>query len=352
MAVVSTPAVATTNRLSQAELLKRIDPKGNLADIAEVLNESNEIIQDVVLKEGNLETGDQQTIRTGLPEIYWRQMNRGVPSSHSTTAVITETCGLMSARSEIDKKVVELNGLTASFRKDEEKPFIEAMGQGLAKTLFYGDARKVSEGFTGFATRYSTTDRTVADCAKNVIDCGGVGGQGKKLTSIYIVGWGDNVYCPYPKGSKTGLQAMDMGLQYVEDDKGYKFPAYVTDYEWHVGLMVRDWRYVVRLANIDPDELMNGTGMGSGNIKTGNNILTKIEMALGLIPSAGNTQLRMYMNGDVQAGLNAVSTRTNIQVITYQNATQQYGKPSSWSNFLGVPLRRVDQISNNETKVA
>ena len=51
MAIVSTPAVARTDRLSQAELLKRIDPQGNLADIAEVLNESNEVIQDVVLKE-------------------------------------------------------------------------------------------------------------------------------------------------------------------------------------------------------------------------------------------------------------------------------------------------------------
>lgn len=349
---VNQPAIATSYRLSQAELIKRLDPNGNLADITEILNESNEIIQDIVFKEGNLETGDQRTIRTGLPEVYWRQLNRGVPASHSTTAQVTETCGLMSARSEIDVKVAQLNGLTAQFRKDEEKPFIESMGQSLAHTLMYGDAQNASEGFTGLATRYSTLDRSVADCAKNVIDCGGKGGNGKKLTSIYIVGWGDNVYCPYPKGSKLGIETEDMGKQYVYDDQGKKFLAYCTEYSWQVGLMVRDWRYVVRLANIDPDELINGTGMGSGNIKTGNNIITQLELALGYIPSTSGTQLKIYCNSDVQAGLNAVSARTNIDVITYNKASREYGKPDSWSNFLGVPLRRVDQISNNEKLVA
>lgn len=349
MAVISTPYVSDTYRLSQAELLKRLDPQGNVAEIAEVLNESNDVIQDLVLKEGNLPTGDEQTIRTGLPEVYWKQLNRGVPASHSTVATVTETCGIMAARSEVDEDVINLNGKSAEFRRQEEKPFIEAMGQAFANTFFYGDARIKSEGFTGLATRYSTTNTSNAANAKNVINCGGTGSN---LTSIYIVGWGDQVYCPFPKGSKVGIQVDDRGVQYVTDDQGNKFNAYCTDFKWQVGLMVRDWRYIVRLANINPTELINGTGMGQGNVKTGNNLLTTLSMALGLIPRSGKAQIKMYMNGDVQAGLNAVAARTHADVIKYMDATKEFGAPESWSSFLGVPMRRVDQIKNGETQVA
>lgn len=351
MASISTPLMQPTTMLSQIELLRRIDPNGRAADIAEILNETNEVLQDITFKEGNLPTGDQQTIRTGLPEVYWRQLNRGVPASHSTVASVTETCAEMAARSQLDTGVAELNGLTAAFRSQEEAPFIETMGQKLSSTIWYGDARKTAEGFTGFATRYSTLSEGKAKCAKNVIDCGGTG---DKLTSIYIVGWGDNVYCPYPKGSKMGLQADDLGVQLVDDDLGNKFQAYVTMYKWKVGLMVRDWRYVVRLANINPDDLFNGTGIGNGDLKSANssNLLLKIEQGLMKIPSGGRKNLVMYMNGDVHAGLNIVSARTNMNVIEFQTGTDKYGKQGAWSTFKGIPMRQCDTIVNTEKQVA
>ncbi len=353
MASFSQPAIAPSSQLSLVEVAKRLDPKGNVADIAEALNESNEIIQDVVFKEGNLPTGDEQTIRTGLPTVYWRQLNRGVPASHSTVAQVTETCAEMSARSQVDVSVMELNGNTAQFRSSEEKPFIEAMGQQFAHTLFYGDARKKPEGFTGFAPRYSTLSESKAKCAKNVINCGATA-QSTNVGSIWIIGWGDNVYCPYPKGSKVGLQSKDMGSMLVDDDLGNKYEAYVNMYYWKVGLMVRDWRYVVRLANIDIDALYNGTGIGSGDIKTSGttNILLKIQEALTKIPRGGRPKLKMYMNSDVFNGLNTVCARTDLDVIKFADATDQFGSPETWASFKGIPLRQVDQLSSNEDIVA
>ena len=350
MATYSQPTVAPTYRLSQAELIKRLDPQGNAAEIAEILNESNEIVQDVVFKEGNLPTGDEQTVRTGLPEVYWRQLNRGVPASHSTVATVTETCGQMEARSEVDSEVLNLNGMSATFRLQEEKPFIEAMTQAFAKTLFYGDAKKKSEGFTGLATRYSTLNKAKASCAKNVIDCGGTG---DKLTSIYIVGWGDNVYCPFPKGSAVGLQSKDLGEHLIKDDQNNEFLGYTSIYDWKVGLMVRDWRYVVRLANINPDDLINGSGIGTGDVKTANtsNILMKLDQALTLIPRGAGTRLAMYMNSDVHYGLNVVAMRTDSNVIRYSEATEQFGAPETWTTYKNVPMRRCDQILNTETRV-
>ena len=350
--IVTSPAIATTYRLSQAELLKRLDPKGDVADIAEVLNETNEILQDIPFKEGNLPTGDEQTIRTGLPSVYWRQMNRGVPASHSTVATVQETTATMDARAEVDEKVIKLNGYDAKFLFQEEKAFIESMGQKFAHELFYGNRTKHSEGFSGLATRYSTTNKTKADNAKNVIDCGGQGGSGKKLTSIYIVAWGDMVYSPYPKGTKLGLDKKDLGFGLIDDDKGNKFLGHSTIYDWDVGLMIKDWRHVVRLCNIDVDDLINGTGIGSGEVKTGSNLILKLQNALALIPASVRAKCKMYMNSDVHAGLNTLAVRCQSNVIETMKLVNNndFGN-TAWKTFSGVPMRQVDQISNNETKV-
>lgn len=347
MAVVGTSVVAPTGMLTLAEQLAREDRNGNVAPVIEALNQTNEIIQDLVVREGNLPTGDQRNIRTGLPDVYWRQINHGVPASHSTVATVVETCGQMEAHSCVDAKVMDLNGHSAEFRALEDRPFIEAMTQQFAHTLFYGDATKASEGFTGFATRYSSKK---AGNAKNIIDCKGTGNN---LTSIYLVGWGDSVYCPYPQGTKAGIQTTDLGKTKLYDENGHSFMGYETIYDWDVGLMVLDWRYVVRLCNIDVQQLFDGKAgtIGSGDTKTDTNILMKLTQAMGLIPRGKNTKLKLYMNSDVAQGLDVVASRSHSDVIKYMDATEEFGAPSAWKLFKGVPIRQCDQIVNTETQV-
>lgn len=349
--VVTKPVSTSGDMLTQIELLRRTDPKGNVADIAEVLNQSNEIIQDIEFKEGNLLQGDEQTIRNGLPEVYWKQKGRGVPASKSQTATVTEVCAQMAAMSKVSCDIMDLNGNSAAYRKSEEKPFIESMGQKLAYTLFYGNGTEPAEGFSGFATRYSTLNSSKAENAKNVIDCGGK--NGKKLTSIYIVGWGDGIYCPYPKGAKLGLQTEDKGAIVLPDDLGNLNDYYVTMFNWNVGLMVKDWRCAVRLCNIDTDELFSGKGIGSGDLKTAGstNLLLKLDEAISKLRKVGKQRYAIYMNNDVHEALAVIAARTNMQVIRYSEATTEYGDHSVWSSYRGYPLRLCDQISNSETQV-
>src|SRR3569832_2430142 len=66
----------------------------------------------VVFVEGNLPTGHRVTIRTGLPQVYWRSINQGVPRSKSTTAQVDVSVGLLEAYSAVDKDLAELNGNT------------------------------------------------------------------------------------------------------------------------------------------------------------------------------------------------------------------------------------------------
>ena len=50
-----------------ADIIKKMDPDGSIAPVAELSNQTNDVVQDVLWKEGNLPTGHQVTVRTGLP---------------------------------------------------------------------------------------------------------------------------------------------------------------------------------------------------------------------------------------------------------------------------------------------
>src|SRR3954471_8243560 len=198
-------ALLATTALTLADWAKRIGPDGNVAVLAELLSQTNEILEDAVFVEGNLPTGHRLTIRTGLPQVYYRMINQGVPTSKSTTTQVDEAVGILEARSHIDVELAKLNGNTAAFRLSEDQAFIEAMNQTMAGALFYGNPGTDPRQFLGLQTRYSSLS---AGNGQNILDAGGTGSNN---CSIYLVVWGENtVFCPFPKGSKAGLMHQDL----------------------------------------------------------------------------------------------------------------------------------------------
>ena len=77
-------ALATTNP-TLADVARRMDPDGKIDTIVEILNETNEILEDATMIEGNLPTGHRTTIRTGLPTPTFRKLYGGVQPTKSTT---------------------------------------------------------------------------------------------------------------------------------------------------------------------------------------------------------------------------------------------------------------------------
>ncbi len=137
--------------LTFADWAKRIDDDGKVATIINLLSQSNEVLEDMLVIEGNLPTGHKTTIRTGLPSATWRFLNAGVPKTKSTTAQVTDSCGMLEVYSEIDKDLAELNGNTAEFRLSEDMAFLEGMNQQMAQVLFYGNTAVNPERFLGLA---------------------------------------------------------------------------------------------------------------------------------------------------------------------------------------------------------
>lgn len=332
-------ATLSNTALTLADWAKRTDPDGRVPVVAELLSQTNEILEDAVFQEGNLPTGHRVVIRTGLPTVYWRALNQGIPNSKSTTAQVDESCGILEARSEVDKDLAELNGNTGAFRLSEDQAFLEAMNQTQAQTMFYGNPATDPKQYLGLATRYGTISG--AGNAANIIDAGGTGSDN---TSIYLVVWGENTcFCPFPKGSKAGLMHNDLGEQTVYNGDGTRMQALATQYQWKNGLVVKDWRYVVRICNIDVSNLVGESSAAD--------LIKLMSRALDRIPNLGFGRPVFYMNRTVYSMLRIQALAKSQNVLAVEKGLNQFGTAASWLSFEGVPLRKVDALLNTEARV-
>lgn len=345
-------AIIGNTALTYADWAKRMDDGYRVASIIELLSQTNEILDDMMVVEGNLPTGHKTTVRTGLPQATWRLLNQGVPNAKSTTAQITDTCGNLETYAVIDKDIADLNGNTASFRLSEVRAFLEGMSQQIATTLIYGNQHTNLERFTGFAPRYSTITATSANTAANVLDAGGTASVN---TSMYIATWGaDTLHGIFPKGKITGLQHRDMGEWPVLDASGNTYQAYRDHFKWEIGLCLRDWRYMVRIANIDVTQL---TGVSAANLI---NLIVRGLYRLPTAPSSA-TAIQTSDTPEVRANMGNVVIYCNRVIRTYldlqaMNKTNVLLRLEEFNGkvvttFRGVPVRTCDAILNNEAQV-
>jgi hypothetical protein len=325
-------AVIGDNIATLGDIGKRLDANGKIDKIIEMLSMTNEVLDDMLFQEGNLSTGHRSTIRTGLPVSAWRLLNYGVPQSKSKTQQITDSCGMLEAYAEVDKALADLNGNTAAFRTSEDQAFIQSMNQEMARTLFYGDTSKNPERFLGLAPRYSTLVISKAASAANVIDAGGAGGA---LTSIWLPSWGaQTAFGIYPKGSTAGLRHTDLGEVTLLDGNGGQYQGYRTHYKWDLGLVVRDWRYIVRIANID-----------LANI-TADKLIELMIRASELLPDEKLGRPVFYMNRQTRAKLRlAMLNKNNVMLSPSEVAGKKV------LSFDEIPVRRCDAILLTETQV-
>jgi len=329
-------ATLSTNNPTLADVAKRSDPDGKIDTIVELLAETNECLEDMTFLEGNLPTGHRTTIRSGLPGSTWRKLNYGVQPSKSTTVQVTDTAGMLEAYAEVDKALADLNGNTGSFRLSEDRAFLESMNQTMATTLFYGDTGTDPEKFMGLAPRYSSTS---AESGDNIISAGG---SGSDNTSIWLVVWGPNTcHGIYPKGSSAGLNHQDLGEVTLEDAAGGKYQGYRTHYKWDIGVSVRDWRYVVRIPNIDVSNLTKDASGSSANL------IDLMVQALEKVPNLGLGRATFYGNRTISSFLRRQITNANNVNISMDEVA---GKRVM--TFDGIPFRRNDALLNTEAAVS
>jgi hypothetical protein len=210
--------------------------------------------------------------------------------------------------------------------------------------MFYGSAASPEE-FVGLANIYSSTS---AANGENILLAGGAGSDN---SSIWLLGLGEKgIYGVFPKGSKAGLQHKNMGEMEAEDGSGNKFLAYVDYYKWNVGLAVKDWRYGVRIANVDVSDL---AGLSGAQELTDATFVPKLmARALHRLPSRSGIKPVFAVNRTVASLLTVAAMEKTVSTLTIEQGLTQFGDNIDVLKFLGVPILINDAITNAETLVS
>lgn len=334
-------ATIGTGVATLADIAKGLEPDGRQARVIELLSQTNRILDDMNWMEGNLPTGHRVTLRTALPTVSWRLLNQGVAPSKATTGQSDEQCGMLEAFGEVDKDVAELNGNTAAFRLSQARGFIESMNQEMAATTFYGNSGVDPEEFTGLSIRYSSLSGA---SAQNILDAGGTGSAN---TSIWLIVWGpETITGIYPKGSLAGLQHQDLGLETVEVTAGVagnRMLAYRDHFQWKCGLAVMDWRYAVRIANVDIDNLVAESSAAD--------VIKLMSRAIDRIPSMGMGRPSFYVNRTVASMLRIQALNKSASAIAAEAALNQFGQRIDRLKLLDIPVNLCDQLLETEARV-
>lgn len=333
----------------------RMDPDGKIPVIAEMLSQANDMNDDLPWIKANGKTGHEFVFRTSIPAGTWRQYNQGVPYAKSTTAKARVGLGMLADYSQVDKDLARHSGDSVGFRESEDVAFLEGMGQTIAQTFIYGNTVTNPNSFMGFAPFYNTVNTATAQNAANVINGGGVGSDN---SSLWLIGWGpETVFGLFPEGSQAGLQMEDKGdVVPGFDSFGNRFEAYTSYFNQEAGLCPKDWRYAVRIANLDT----TSAGLAGSNAPDLFKIMSK---ALMLFPKLGKSTSGITKTDapdDSAVGVRPVfyANRTvryymDVQAIRDKNVllspTDYAGRPIE--NFRGIPIKIVDQLLNSESRV-
>jgi hypothetical protein len=322
-----------------ADWAKQLEPNGGITSkIVEMLAQTNEMLPEMTWVEANGPTSHRCTIRTGLPSATWRQFYQGVAPSKGTVAQVDETIGMLESRSVVDKDLAELNGDINQFRMNEATAFVEAMNQEMQQTVLYGNVSTAAEEFNGFAPRFNAL--TSAASGDNIVSGLGAGADN---TSIWLIGWSERTaYGVFPRGTPAGLRHEDLGIDHNTPDTQSTvryFSAYHDKWEWKAGLVVSDWRYVVRIANIDVSNLVAEASAAD--------ILKLMTIAVHKIPALSAVRPAFYCNRTVMTMLDIqAQQKSNV----YLNVGEEEGRKKI--SFRGIPIRMCDQILNTEATIS
>ncbi len=311
-------------------------------EIVEVLNKTNQALDDIPWIECNGGVVHKTTTRTSIPTPVWRMLNGGVPVAKSTTKQMTVGCGMLEVYAEVDVDQVniagagiiddaEANAAVSKALKSENEAFIEGFGQEISRVMFYGDPSKPQEPL-GLTHWYSTRSST------NVIHGGG---SGSDNTSIWLIAWDKKaIHGIYPKGTIGGLHEKFLGEQTVKDAAGNQFQAYRTHYKWDAGFCVRDVRCGVRIANIDMSDLSGSSAA---------DLIALMVSAIYKLPRFARSQFRkaFYMRPELVKILDDQTRKTDNLQLTYGDV---HGKEVV--SFRGIPVREQESILDSEALVS
>ena len=320
------PTLNMTDQLTALELARRANAPEPFK-IIELMRLKNEMLIDIPAYECYSGTIHKTTQRTIGPMGEHRIYNQGVGAVATQTKLIEDRTTMLGAYSRVDEAMLQHSGNRNAVRQSEAVGIIKGMGLTQAEACVNADKSKVFE-FDGLKLRRNKVDNKYVFSA---------GGAGNKLTSIYIVAAGPDLFhFLYPQGSKSiGVERQDLGVHHVPqaDNPEKSLPMAIEYFTAQYGICVRDPSALIRICNI-PEDI------------SGDKLIELIIEASYKLPQGASTY-SMYSNDSILIKLDkASSNKTNV-VHTQEDP---WGKPIT--HVRNIRCRQMDVILNNESVIA
>jgi len=337
--------------LGLADIYKSQTKTGEMADIINMLAQTNAMMDDAVVRQCNQGKTHKHTVLSGLPSVTWGKLYTGIPNSKAQRTEVEDSTGFVEGRSTVDARLAEIEPNLNAFRLQEAQAYLEAMSQEHQRAVIYESQDSNPEKITGLAPRFSSLS---AENGSQIIDGGGTGADN---TSIWFVTWGlDACHLIYPDGTSGGLIREDHGKQRVLDGSGDAYYAFEETFRMHSGVSVRDWRKIVRVANIDVSDMQAGSVDLYGLMRKayygvhGIRTLDNGTVNGGMDGNFGRGRTVVYCNKDVFEALDALGSNAGASD-NFVRLMPRELEGREIMTYRGMPIRQVDQIINTEAQV-
>ena len=332
--------------LTIAEMRRRETPDGKLADIIDVLNQENHILDYITWIECN--NGDYHEDKRSVsePTGQTRTYDQGVSGEAGVTEVVLEPTQEIASISEVDNKKYKRSADPDGYRMQEDTFFIRGMTKTFVSKLFDGsratDQRDIN-GINNRADYNSLSDDNVYDNA------GGNASATANKTSVYFMQFGaKRINCIYPRGEEGGgslpIKMTDFGLSVIDQvgtSQAKKYPAWQTWFDVSFGLFIHDPRCIKRIVNISTSNI-DGVDDFAWHEDSMIDVYNQLEYnGEGCVIFCNRTVL-------TQAHKRA-NEKGNAYFTTQTEGEGPFARPVT--RFMGIPMARVDQITNTQAYV-
>ena len=345
---MATRALGTN--LTLAELVRREDPDGSLADIVDVLSQTNAIVQDATWIPCNDGSSHQHTRTVTEPTGAERMFGQGVTREAGVTEVVNEPTTLLAGFSEPDADLLRQSpeGWRAA-RAKEDAFFINGLTKTHVSRIFDGNRTTNPLQVNGINNR---SDYNALSSDYVYDNAAGNASATANKTSIYIFQYGfKKVNLIYPRNmanSENGgspIKMRDFGEVLVLDplntSNTAKYPAMQSWFQVAFGIDIADPRMVKRVCNIS-----------TSNIDGVDDFSFDEELLIDAFNDLedGGLGAVIYCNRTIKAQMMKRANEKGNAFIAAEEGEGPFAKPVL--RFWGIPVREVAQITNTQSTVS
>ncbi len=344
---MATRALGTN--LTLAELVRREDPDGTMADIVDVLSETNAIVMDATWIMCNDGSSHQHTRTVTEPTGAERMFGQGVVREAGVTEVVNEPTTLLAGFSEPDADMMRQAPEGPELaRAKEDAFFINGLTKTHVSRIFDGNRATNPLQINGINNR---SDYNALSSEFTFDNAGGNASATANKTSIYFIQYGPkrvNMIFPrnMPNSVNGGspIKMRDFGEQLVLDplnsNNNAKYPAFQSWFQVAFGIDIADPRMIKRIVNISTSNI-DGVDDFSFDEEVMIDAFNELE--------DGGAGAVIYCNRTIKSQMMKRANEKGNGFIIAKEGEGPFAGPVL--RFWGIPVREVAQITNTQATV-